>query len=559
MQDLYSQRIETLKIWKPSQVWVKTFTGQAILNAIYPTTDGGFIAVGRSHSRRRDYDAWIVKFNGGGKVQWQRGVGDKDEDEFYTVLQTSDNGYLASGKTVSEKGEWLGLIVRLTPEGTVQWQKTVPGTFFKSLLQTAAGDFILTGGSTVFGAKEKAFVIVQLGPSGQRKWEKVYGEGEGRVIKQTSDGGYFALGSIWGLGRYETLILKIDFSGTAQWQKQYRGSLNAVEQSTDGGFLLAGGIAVSDKDAGNPYRFGPGNLPSGPSAVNVQGWLLKLDHQGDPEWQKQYGGVFGDEFITMRKTRDGHLIVLGNTMNFGSGGEDVWLLQLDERGAILWQKAIGGPSTDFANDLQPAADGGYIIAGTTLSFGPGSERALLAKVDHTGNIPCCALPAVSISNSVVEGLDVSASKRPFPTEGQAVSIAFSKSSTPFFDLAVPAASIWPSKPRLIMSSTSIEIGPTSKNTRNRIVMKIMNAGAADLIIKEIQLTNKLDSQAWSNKRSPFSVTHGCTNVEPSGDCTFTVEFNSPTAGLSEATLTIISNDPDAAVLSVPVRAMVLQQ
>jgi hypothetical protein len=227
--------------------WVKTFSRQDILNSIYPTADGGFIAAGRTNFRKWYHDAGIVKIDAGGNVQWQRGFGGQYQDEFFAVVQTSDNGYLATGRTINETGTWIGLLVKVNPQGAVQWQKTVPQLIFKSLLETSDGDFILTGGSTAFGASVTALVIIRLGADGQSKWQKVYGEGEGHVIRQTSDGGYIALGSVWDLGRYATLILKKDGAGTAQWQKQYGSFLNAIEQTTDGGFLLAGTVGVSDK------------------------------------------------------------------------------------------------------------------------------------------------------------------------------------------------------------------------------------------------------------------------------------------------------------------------
>lgn len=547
--------------------WVKTFYMGNILNSVCQATDGGFIAAGKTHFRQGDPDAWIVKFDAGGNVQWQRGIGEKYQDEFFSVIQTNDNGYLATGRTMSEAGAWTALIVKFTQQGDVQWQKSVPGVWLKSFFQTSDGDFILTGGSTAFGASGTALVIVRLGADGQCKWQKTYGEGDGRIVRQTSDGGYIALGSVWGLGRYETVIIKTDSAGNAQWQQQYRGPLNTIEQTTDNGFLLAGSVGVNDKQgAGNPYHFGPGNIPSGPAAVNVQGWLLKLDRDGASQWQKLYGGVFDDEFTAIRRTRDGKLIVLGNTMNYGSGNGDLWLLQLDETGTILWQKAIGGPKRDFANDLQPAGDGGYFIAATTLSFGPGPERALLAKVDNTGNVPGCTLPAFSVSNSISDDIDISPSQRPFPTQGQDVSLVLSNSTISSFDLPVSLASYFPPGPKLTLSQTVIEIGPTSRDTKNRIEMRIMNTGAAALTLKEIKITETQGSWFWlKNIRALvtggpaplFSVTHTCAGIVPDGYCTLTVEFKSSASGDTRASLTIVSNDPDSPILTVPVHARVL--
>jgi hypothetical protein len=133
------------------------------------------------------------------------------------------------------------------------------------------------------------------------------------------------------------------------------------------------------------------------------------------------------------------------------------------------------------------------------------------------------------------------------------------------DLQV-SAGYWPPEPKLTLFSTAIGIGPTSRNTRNRIQMRIMNTGATDLNIKEMKITTEQDSRSWlSNIRalitgrssSPFAVMHSCASVAPSRDCTFAVEFTSPSSGETQAKLTIISNDPGTPVLTVPIHAAVL--
>lgn len=267
----------------------------------------------------------------------------------------------------------------------------------------------------------------------------------------------------------------------------------------------------------------------------------------------------------MRRTGDGKLIVLGNTMNYGAGNGDLWLLLLEENGTILWQKAVGGPQRDFAHDLQPAADGGYFIAGTTFSFGPGVERALLATVDKTGDIPYCTLPAFNVSDSTTEDTDISPTQRPFLTRGQHSSLVLSSSTLPPLDLSVSAASYCPPEPKLVLSERTIKMGPTSRNTRNQVQIRILNAGAADLTIKEMTMVKEQDSRSWfahvwdwiTRRPGPsFSVTHTCTSVASAHDCTCAVEFMSPSPGETQAMLTVISNDPDTPVMTVPVHAAV---
>ena len=62
----------------------------------------------------------------------------------------------------------------------------------------------------------------------------------------------------------------------------------------------------------------------------------------------------------------------GHTTSFGAGGSDAWVLKLDASGKLTWQKTYGGSLDEYARAIQQTQDGGYIVAGDTYAFDPGT-------------------------------------------------------------------------------------------------------------------------------------------------------------------------------------------
>ncbi|MHA2635190.1 MAG: InlB B-repeat-containing protein [bacterium JZ-2024 1] len=141
--------------------------------------------------------------------------------------------------------------------------------------------------------------------------------------------------------------------------------------------------------AGDTYSFGAGSRDI---------WVLKLDANGNVLWQKTYGGANWDGADSIQQTSDGGYIVAGSTYSFGAGYRDIWVLKLDANGNVLWQKTYGGGNWDRAYSIQQTSDGGYIVAGDTYSFGAGSSDIWVLKLDANGNIHGCT-PANFVGTS----------------------------------------------------------------------------------------------------------------------------------------------------------------
>jgi hypothetical protein len=171
-----------------------------------------------------------------------------------------------------------------------------------------------------------------------------------------------------GKGGNDFWIIKLDASGAEQWQKTIGGSgqddLTAVIQTRDGGYLV-GGSSASEKTGDK----------SQPSRGNLDYWIIKLDRKGTIEWQKTYGGQYVDQLRSIEQTKDGGFIAGGYSnspddgdktdKNYGIG--DYWILKLDSKGGIQWQKTFGGDKDDQLYAIHQTYDEGYIVGGNSNS------------------------------------------------------------------------------------------------------------------------------------------------------------------------------------------------
>lgn len=105
----------------------------------------------------------------------------------------------------------------------------------------------------------------------------------------------------------------------------------------------------------------------------------------DTLWTKTYGGYNQDYAFSIQPTLDGGYIITGLTSSFGAGGDDVYLVKTDANGNTVWTKTFGGPYEDWGRSVKQTLDGGYIIAGWTTSFGAGDRDVYLIKTDGNGN------------------------------------------------------------------------------------------------------------------------------------------------------------------------------
>ena len=105
----------------------------------------------------------------------------------------------------------------------------------------------------------------------------------------------------------------------------------------------------------------------------------------EEEWNKTFGGTDDDWAWSVQQTSDGGYIIAGTTESYGAGYGDFWLVKTDSEGNEEWNKTFGGTYSDGARSVQQTSDGGYILAGDTFSYGAGYSDFWLVKTDSEGN------------------------------------------------------------------------------------------------------------------------------------------------------------------------------
>jgi uncharacterized delta-60 repeat protein len=313
--------------------WAKTYGGAHWEEArsVQQTTDGGYIVAGftRSFGPPWNGEFFLIKTDANGNLEWAKTYGGLGWDEASSVQQTSDGGYIVAGYTRSFGPSWNGefFLIKTDANGNFQWAKTYGGLGWdeaSSVQQTSDYGYIMTGLTAAFGAGAYDFFLIKTDADGSLEWAKAYGGTSydwAFSVQQTSGGGYIVAGftQSFGAGSADFFLIKTYANGNVQWAKTYGGAsddrANSVQQTTDGGYIVAGFTAS--------FGAGGGDL-----------FLIKTDADGNIQWAKTYGRTGSDWAFSVQQTSDEGYIVAGFTQSFGAGDRDIFLIKTDANGNI---------------------------------------------------------------------------------------------------------------------------------------------------------------------------------------------------------------------------------
>jgi hypothetical protein len=303
----------------------------------------------RTEASRGGFDYWVVKINSSGTKLWDKRFGGSGNENLQNLLQTSDGGFILAGssasgtggdRTEASRGGFDYWAVKINSSGTKVWDKRFGGSSddnLTTIITTSDGNFLL-GGNSVSGA-------------GGDKTEASRGAND-----------------YW--------VVKINGSGTRLWDRRFGGSSNEfignVVRASDGGFLISG------------YSF---SGISGDKTQSSRGgsdyWIVKTNSSGSKLWDRRFGGTANDTASALITTSDGGF-VLGGWTSSGIGGDkteasrgglDYWIVKVNSSGSKLWDKRLGGTSTDVMGirTLIQNPDNTYLIGGSSLS-GVGGDK-----------------------------------------------------------------------------------------------------------------------------------------------------------------------------------------
>jgi len=355
-------------------LWTKTYGGDSIDGgySVQQTTEGGFIITGYTKSYGAgNRDVYLIRTDANGDTLWTKTYGGDSLDVGYSVQQTTDGGFIITGYTESYgAGSYDVYLIRTDENGDTLWTRTFGGSSADvgySVQQVTDGGFIIAGYTRSYGAGGSDVYLIKTDENGDTLWTKTYGgshDDKGYSVQQTTDDGFIITGytKSYGAGNSDVYLIRTNENGDTLWTRTYGGNSidvgYSVQQTTDGGFIIAG----------YTRSYGAGSYDV---------YLIKTDENGNTLWTRTFGGDSIDVGYSVQQVTDSGFIIAGYTRSYGAGGSDVYLIKTDENGDTLWTKTYGGDSIDIGNSVQQTTDGGFIITGYTYSYGAGNSDVYL--------------------------------------------------------------------------------------------------------------------------------------------------------------------------------------
>jgi hypothetical protein len=383
-------------------------------------------------------DVWVVKLNSTGIIEWQKCIGGSDFENSFSIQQTMDNGYIVVGITGSIDGDVVGnhgnndaWVVKLNSNGVIQWQSCLGGSGWESansIIQTVDGGYVVAG---LAGSSDGDITgyhgggdcwIMKLDSGGALQWNKCFGgtnHDEATSIKQTNDGGYIVGGysDSWqadGLGNhggYDFLIIKLNDVGVIQWKRCLGGwgyeKSNSIIQTTDDGYIAAG-YSVSNEE----------NV-SGNHGLSDY-WIIKLDSLGIIQWQKSYGGSADEVANSIRQVGSGYIIAGYTESNDDDasgnhGTKDAWVIKIIPTNTDLGTIAstiqpnlyfsqapflITGKVKNYGLDTITSFTMNYRINGDTIVSGNINSVQIIPLATYTFTHPVGWIPSTNGTYSI---------------------------------------------------------------------------------------------------------------------------------------------------------------
>ncbi len=379
-------------------LWQKVFggVGSDIARSVLATSDGGYLISGISDFDNPNpfllYDWWIMKLDAEGNRLWDRRFGGSDTDQLHSVTESNDGGYVIVGGSASDDGDLLAnngtsdfWIIKLDVNGNLTWQTSLGGFHIdeaRGIHQTQDGGYIVGGrslsddGDVGKNQGSTDAWVVKLDAGGSMVWQQSYGGSDrdrihaiteldtGELVffgySESSDGDVNQNN-----GSKDFWVVKLSSFGDIIWERSFGGSQDEIGedilQTSDGGFILCGSAESSNRDLSK-------------NQGEEDYWIVKLDNGGNILWENSYGGSgFDIPNSIIQLSNDGYVIVGTSDSNNGDVGRqrgdgDYWIINLDEKGELIWETSYGGSGLEIGYSICNTSDAGFLTAGASTSI-----------------------------------------------------------------------------------------------------------------------------------------------------------------------------------------------
>lgn len=393
--------------WKAS----RGGTQSDYISSVAPLKNDGYIAAVVTNSKDGNYKEYselkysvpytvLTKYKKNGDVDWEKVVGSKKGmTAITTVVPTDDGGFYAVGYGknvggVTGKGYYDGVVYKFDKKGEQEWYKTF-GTstvdLFNGATLTSDGGIIVVGsvGNNDGDAKgfkkpalESAACIVKYSSDGKLLWKNIVGGNQDTFngVAEASDGNIFVVGDFYSgnlftaLGSSDSAVVKFspigEYLDVAPIAGKGIENFPAISACKNGGVVVVG--RSNSTDAGSTESFFVADLAS---RGGYDSYIIKFKNDLSIEFANPFRGQYDDALTSVVEAEDGTFITAGysnsSSRDFKGittrGGDDIVIASFDKFGSLSWARSFGGTKSDSANAICLGSDGGYLVAGKTLS------------------------------------------------------------------------------------------------------------------------------------------------------------------------------------------------
>lgn len=401
-------------IVEPADIeWKASLGGTAAdyVSSMVTLTDGGYITATVTNSTDGDFAKFkdlkyatsytvLTKYSKSGDIVWQNALGSKRGVTIITSLvATDDGGFYAVGYGkniggVNGKGYYDGAVFKFDKKGEQLWYNTfgtsTVDTFDAATLTKDGG--IVVAGSVGNNDKdaagfdkpeyESAASVVKYSSDGNLVWKNIVGGNKDsfKGVVEDIDGNIFCVGNFYsgelfdGLGSADSGIVKFSSSGKYMNVARIAGTgtdlFNGITACKDGGVAVVG--RSNSSDAGSTDSLFVSDLAS---RGGYDAYIIKYNSDLSLSFARTFRGQNNDDLTCIVETEDGSFITAGSSNSSSRdlkgvttrGGDDIVIASFTKYGDLSWARSFGGTKDESANAICLGTDGGYLVAGRTLS------------------------------------------------------------------------------------------------------------------------------------------------------------------------------------------------
>jgi uncharacterized delta-60 repeat protein len=375
----------------PPQVeWIKQLGTSGYDDSYGVATDSngnvyisGFTTGALAGTNKGSYDAWVAKYNSSGSLLWKQQLGSSDIDGSSSVATDSSGNVYISGATYgnlagTNKGSYDAFVAKYNSGGKLLWKKQwgTSGYDESSSVATDSSGNVYISGRIEATLENFDVFVAKYNSSGSLLWEKQLGtssDDNSWGVATDSNGNVYISGLTEGAlagtnkGEYDAWVAKYNSSGKLQWKQQ----LGTSEYDYSYG--------VATDSSGNVYISGSTNgALAGTNKGEYDAWVAKYNSSGKLQWKQQLGTSGGDESRGVATDSSGNVYISGLTegalAGTNKGSYDAWVAKYNSSGKLQWKQQLGTSSYDSSSGVALDGNGNVYISGATQGDLAGTNK-----------------------------------------------------------------------------------------------------------------------------------------------------------------------------------------